>query len=87
MRCPLFLFPRNYRYLLTLYIFYVIVKYIQKFSSLNYKNREDKNTSGNAKEISALISIAFQTDTLGWSVDEWKLVEGNHPTLQNVGMK
>ena len=43
------------------------------------------NTAGTAKTMEELQSAAFQTDTLGWSADDWNFVEGEHPTLKNVG--
>ncbi len=46
---------------------------------------EATNTEGTEKEMSELQSVAFQTSTLGWSADDWTFVEGEHPTLKNVG--
>ncbi len=43
------------------------------------------NKLGTAKDMSELQSVAFQSSTLGWSADDWNFVEGQHPTLKNVG--
>ena len=44
------------------------------------------NTLGEAKDLSELQSVNFQSSTLGWSADDWNLSEESHPTLKNVGL-
>ena len=44
------------------------------------------NTEGTAKTMEDLKSSSFQTDTLGWSADDWTFTEGEHPVLKNVGL-
>ena len=44
------------------------------------------NTEGSAKTMEDLKSSSFQTDTLGWSADDWTFTEGEHPVLKNVGL-
>ena len=39
-----------------------------------------KNTT--TMDLKTINSIAFHTDTLGWSSDIWSFVEGDHPTLK-----
>ena len=46
---------------------------------------EATNTYGTEKDMSELQSVTFQSSTLGWSSDDWTFVEGEHPTLKNVG--
>ena len=43
------------------------------------------NTEGTEKNMITLQSVTFQTKTLTWSADDWNFVEGQHPTLKNVG--
>jgi len=45
-----------------------------------------KNTIGAAKDLAELHSVVFLSSTLGWSTDDWNLVEDQHPTLKNVGV-
>ena len=47
---------------------------------------EATNTEGTAKNMATLQSISFHITTLGWSADDWDFVEGQHPTLKNVGI-
>ena len=44
------------------------------------------NTIGTEKTMEELLSVSFQTDTLGWSADKWTFTEGEHPVLKNVGL-
>ena len=44
------------------------------------------NTKGTAKTMEELLSVSFQTETLGWSADDWTFTEGEHPVLKNVGL-
>ena len=43
------------------------------------------NDIGDSKTIEELQSDMFHINTLGWSADIWHFVEGQYPTLKNVG--
>jgi hypothetical protein len=49
-------------------------------------SNEATNTEGTAKTMEELLSVSFQTETLGWSADKWTFTEGEHPVLKNVGL-
>ena len=44
------------------------------------------NTIGTEKTMEELLSVSFQTETLGCSADDWTFTEGEHPVLKNVGL-
>lgn len=50
-------------------------------SSTNYKST---NSEGTATELSALQTVAFYTDTLGWATDIWVFTEGSLPKLKDA---
>ncbi len=45
----------------------------------------NSNTLGDKKDICELQSITFQSRSLGLFANYWNFVEGEHPTLKNVG--
>lgn len=56
---------------------------VEKNGTTTYKAT---NTYGTAKTLEELQSVTFQSTTLTWSADDWNFVEGEHPTLKNVGV-
>ncbi len=48
-------------------------------------NHSATNSLGSATDMTDIRSIDFSTSTLGWASDIWNFVEGQHPTLKNVG--
>ncbi|MBE6592893.1 MAG: hypothetical protein E7642_02760 [Ruminococcaceae bacterium] len=44
------------------------------------------DTNGEVKNIITLKSVIFHSSVLGWFDDDWNIVEGEHPILNNVGI-
>ena len=56
---------------------------VEKDSSISH---EPFNTLGTEKDLVDLQSASFHTSTLGWDSAVWNIVEGEFPTLKNVGV-
>ncbi len=60
-----------------------IIKDIMDETIITYG--KETNNHGVLSNMSTLQSILFHYSTLGWALDDWNFVEGEHPTLKNVG--
>ena len=67
----------------------IINSYRSNTQSYIVMENEQCNYTGNLfgieKNIEIIQSIAFQGCVLEWSIEDWNFVEGEHPTLKNVG--